>query len=97
MEVSGIWFEALVLVVGLLVVAIMISAAAVAIDYRSGHLGSRAAGAAARFSRPSLERSRFMAIYDRAFELFVIVVAVFAYVIAKLLFLRERPRGPARR
>lgn len=43
MEVSGIWFEALVLVVGLLAVAIMISAAAVVIDYRSGHLGSRAA------------------------------------------------------
>jgi hypothetical protein len=92
-----IWFELLVLVVGLLAVAITISVAAVVIDFTSGHLGSRAASAAARFSRSSLERSRFMAIYDRAFELFVIVAAVFAYVIAKLLFLRERPRGPARR
>jgi hypothetical protein len=38
-----------------------------------------------------------MLYYDRAFELFVLVAAVFAYVIAKLLFLRQTPRGPARR
>lgn len=38
-----------------------------------------------------------MLYYDRAFELFLLVAIVFAYVVAKLLFLRDNPRGPDRR